>query len=345
MEPNIVVRDVHKGFGAGRHHVPILQGISLEVIAGETLYLVGPSGSGKTTLLSLMGCILSPDRGSIRVLGYETSSMSSQQLTAFRRKYLSFVFQSFNLFPNLSALDNIRLMLCMRGVDRRSATRRASELLEQVGVWHRARLRPPKLSTGECQRVAIARALANEPTILLADEPTASLDAENGQAVMRLIKRLAHERGVTLVIVTHDDRILPFADRILRLEDGRLTGEETVRRPPYPLVLELLPAWIPRQEGGLGLPEGPPGRAPQRPVESSPVELAQTACSTNQLIVPDHAAGLTRQVIISTNFFDSLITREIIVSCSGASDFLSDPASFDTVSRAALSSGTTALRM
>ena len=125
MEPKIVVRDVDKGFGAGRHRVPILHGISLEVIPGETLYLVGPSGSGKTTLLSLMGCILTPDRGSVQVLGYDMSAMSNRQLTAFRRKYLSFVFQSFNLFPNLSALDNIRLMLCMRGVARRQRTRRA----------------------------------------------------------------------------------------------------------------------------------------------------------------------------------------------------------------------------
>jgi putative ABC transport system ATP-binding protein len=241
MEPNVVVRDVHKGFGAGRNRVPILHGISLKVFRGETLFLVGPSGSGKTTLLSLMGCILGPDRGSIEVLGYEVAGMSSEQLTAFRRRYLSFVFQSFNLFPNLSALDNIRLTLCMRGVSGRDATRRAVQLLDQVGLGHRARLRPSKLSTGECQRVAIARALANEPVILLADEPTASLDAENGQSVMRLLKRLAHVRGVTLVIVTHDNRIFPCADRIIRLEDGRITQEE-IRRHTSPLIAELLGA-------------------------------------------------------------------------------------------------------
>jgi putative ABC transport system ATP-binding protein len=225
-DKSIVVRNASKSFGAGRHRTPILHGVSLEVERAETVFLVGPSGSGKTTLLSLMGCILTPDRGSIRVLDQEISGMGPDQLTAFRRRYLSFVFQTFNLFPTLSAMDNIRLMLCMRGIASQEATRRSEDLLGQVGLGHRARLRPAKLSTGECQRVAIARALANRPAVLFADEPTASLDAENGQAVMRLLKRLAHDRGVTLVIVTHDNRIFPFADRILRLEDGHLTHEE-----------------------------------------------------------------------------------------------------------------------
>ena len=243
MEPSIVVRDVHKGFGIGRHRTPILHGVSLEVFRGETVFLVGPSGSGKTTLLSLMGCILTPDRGSVRVLDYEVAGMSPGQLTAFRKRFLSFVFQSFNLFPTLSALDNVRLTLCMRGIARQEAKRRASELLGQVGLEHRARLRPPKLSTGECQRVAIARALANEPSVLFADEPTASLDADNGQSVMRLVKRLARDRGVTLVIVTHDNRIFPFADRILRLDDGLLTHEEVVRRPSSPWIDDLADSW------------------------------------------------------------------------------------------------------
>ena len=243
MEPSIVVRDVYKGFGIGRHRTPILYGVSLEVFRGETVFLVGPSGSGKTTLLSLMGCILTPDRGSVRVLDYEVSGMPPERLTAFRKRFLSFVFQSFNLFPTLSALDNVRLTLCMPGIARPEATRRAAELLGRVGLEHRARLRPPKLSTGECQRVAIARALANEPSVLFADEPTASLDAENGQSVMRLVKRLARDRGVTLVIVTHDNRIFPFADRILRLDDGRLTHEEVVRRPSSPWIDDRADSW------------------------------------------------------------------------------------------------------
>jgi putative ABC transport system ATP-binding protein len=149
-------------------------------------------------------------------------------LEAFRREHLGFVFQTFNLFPTLSALDNVRLALCMRGVPRKDAKARAAELLAQVGLEHRSWLRPTRLSTGECQRVAVARALANEPAILMADEPTASLDAENGQAVMRLLTRLTKERGVTVVIVTHDYRILPYADRILRLEDGYLAQVQEV---------------------------------------------------------------------------------------------------------------------
>jgi putative ABC transport system ATP-binding protein len=159
------------------------------------------------------------------VLGKEVSRLDSQQLTAFRRHHLGFIFQSFNLFPTLSALDNIRLALTMRGGSLRTATRQAADLLAQMGLGRRSHLRPAQLSTGECQRVAIARALADCPAVLFADEPTASLDAENGQAVMTLLTRLARERGVTLVTVTHDNRIFPFADRILHLEDGHLARE------------------------------------------------------------------------------------------------------------------------
>ncbi|MBV8270211.1 MAG: ABC transporter ATP-binding protein [Planctomycetaceae bacterium] len=228
MKPTIVVRGVYKGFGSGQRRTMILHRISMEVDRGETVFLVGPSGSGKTTLLSLLGCLLTPDRGSVRILGREVAGAHPEELKSFRRDYLGFVFQTFNLFPTLSALDNVRLALCMRGVSLTVAKARAAELLGQVGLGHRMRLRPTQLSTGECQRVAVARALANEPAILLADEPTASLDAENGQAVMRLLTRMTEERGVTLVIVTHDNRIFPFADRILRLEDGYLTQVQEV---------------------------------------------------------------------------------------------------------------------
>jgi putative ABC transport system ATP-binding protein len=225
MNLTIQARDIDKGFGAGQHRIPILRGISMDVARGETVFLVGPSGSGKTTLLSILGCILTPDRGSVQVLGQEVARLGPEQLTTFRRENLGFVFQSFNLFPTLSALDNLRLALSMRGTPLRAAKAQAMELLNQVGLGHRARLRPAQLSTGECQRVAVARALANDPAILLADEPTASLDAENGQSVMKLLARLVRDRGVTLLVVTHDSRIFPFADRILKIEDGRLMGE------------------------------------------------------------------------------------------------------------------------
>jgi putative ABC transport system ATP-binding protein len=217
-----VARDVQKSYGAGPRRQPILRGISLDVSAGETVYLTGPSGSGKTTLLSILGCILTPDGGGVEVLGEEVARMNSRQRAGFRKRRLGFVFQSFNLFPMLSAVDNIRLVLSMQGVGLRAATARAEELLDQVGLGSRGRLRPAQLSGGECQRVAIARSLASAPALLFADEPTASLDAENGQAVLTLLTRLVRERDVTLVVVTHDERIFPFADRIVRLEDGRL---------------------------------------------------------------------------------------------------------------------------
>jgi putative ABC transport system ATP-binding protein len=240
--PTIEAENVCKSFGNGQRQSVILRGVSLTASRGETLFLAGPSGGGKTTLLSILGCILTPDDGTVRVLGQEVSRMRPAERTAFRRRHLGFIFQSFNLFPTLSALDNIRLALCMRGLPLKAATDQAGDLLKRLGLFHRAHLRPGKLSTGECQRVAVARALADSPSVLFADEPTASLDAENGQAVMGLLKNLARERGVTLVVVTHDNRIYPFADRILNLEDGRLTGE-----------------WVPEPEGrgaARGLPAG-----------------------------------------------------------------------------------------
>jgi putative ABC transport system ATP-binding protein len=230
MPPTIVARDIDKSFGSGRTATPVLRGVSLELARGESVFLIGPSGSGKTTLLSLLGCILTADRGQIEVLGQDVSRLAPEQRAAFRRNHIGFVFQNFNLFPTLSALDNVRLALCIRGVAARAAKRRAGELLEQVGLSHRARLRPSRLSTGECQRVAIARALAGDPAILMADEPTAALDAENGQAVMRLFTDLVRDRRSTLLVVTHDNRIFPFADRILRLSDGRLPLAETPAR-------------------------------------------------------------------------------------------------------------------
>jgi putative ABC transport system ATP-binding protein len=228
--PAVVVRDIHKSFGAGPGRVPILRGVSLTVARGETVFLVGPSGSGKTTLLSVMGCLLTPDAGAVQILGRELTNRSPEERTAFRRENLGFIFQSFNLFPTLSALDNVRLAMTIRAVGRRAARARAMELLEQVGLGRRAHTRPARLSTGECQRVAIARSLANDPTVMFADEPTASLDADNGQIVLGLLSSLVRVRNAALVVVTHDDRIFPFADRIVRLDDGRVATAATPSR-------------------------------------------------------------------------------------------------------------------
>lgn len=235
MVPALTAAYVYKGFGSGARRAPVLRGVSLEVLQGQTVFLVGPSGSGKTTLLSILGCLLTPDHGSVRVLGHDVSHMSPEQLTAFRRQHVGFIFQNFHLFPTLSALDNIRMTLIMRGVASAVATQRSQELLDQVCVGHRAHLRPAQLSTGECQRVAVARALAGDPAILFADEPTAALDAENGQVVMHLLTDLVRSRGSTLVVVTHDERIFPFADRSLRLEDGSIIAEWRPRGQSRPI--------------------------------------------------------------------------------------------------------------
>ena len=222
-QPALIARDLYKGFGAGRRSFTILHGVSMEVARGETVFLVGPSGSGKTTLLSILGCILSADQGTLQALGRLTKDMKPSAQAAFRRQHFGFIFQTFNLFPTLSARDNVRLGLTMTGLSLAAAGHRADAVLDRVGLAERAHHRPGLLSTGECQRVAIARALANNPALLFADEPTASLDAENGQSVMELISQLVRENGTTLVVVTHDQRIYKFADRILQLENGRLT--------------------------------------------------------------------------------------------------------------------------
>jgi putative ABC transport system ATP-binding protein len=227
MSLALLARGVRKSVGAGPRRMPILHGAGMGVAAGETVFLVGPSGSGKTTLLSILGCILSPDEGSVEVLGQEVSGLSPEERTAFRRQHLGFIFQSFNLFPTLSALDNVALVATIGGHSLAVAQKRAAELLAQVGLADRHHLRPAQLSGGECQRVAVARALVNEPQIILADEPTAALDAANGQAVLKLMTDLVRERCATLVVVTHDNRIFPFADRILHLAEGKLTHATT----------------------------------------------------------------------------------------------------------------------
>ncbi len=240
MKPVIKAVDIHKEFGTGLGRTKILQGISMDVNQGEIVYLVGPSGSGKSTLLSILGCLLTPNSGHVEILGRDVGRLSPAALTAFRGESLGFIFQTFNLFPNLSALDNVCLALSMRGMPSREARRRALTLLEQVGLIQRAFLRPHQLSTGECQRVAIARALAHAPRLLFADEPTASLDADNGQTVMHLLSRLVRHVGMALVVVTHDNRIFPFSDRILHLENGVLQGSAATQAPTSVFHEELV---------------------------------------------------------------------------------------------------------
>jgi putative ABC transport system ATP-binding protein len=224
MDDAISVRNITKTYGNGRTSFRALDGVDLDVESGELVLLMGPSGSGKTTLLSIIGCILRPTSGVVRILGREVSRFSEGELPRVRLEHVGFVFQGFNLFQALTASQNVELALHLKGMSRREAGRRAAELLDQVGLASKRSAYPADLSGGQKQRVAIARALAGEPSIILADEPTAALDWKSGLALMRLLQDLAHQRERAVVLVTHDSRIVEFADRIVRIEDGRIVG-------------------------------------------------------------------------------------------------------------------------
>lgn len=196
--------------------------------------LMGPSGSGKTTLLSIMGCILTASSGTVRIAGKEITQLTEKQLPAIRLEHIGFVFQGFNLFPTLTAGENVELMLDLKGVAAKSAKKRAAELLDQVGLGGKYASFPADLSGGQKQRIAIARALAGDPGIILADEPTAALDSHTGKNVMEMMSQLAHKRNRAVVIVTHDSRLLSFADRIVKIEDGAIAGPDALRREPVP---------------------------------------------------------------------------------------------------------------
>jgi putative ABC transport system ATP-binding protein len=219
---------VYKSYRRGSTVTPVLEGIDLAVERGECVYLTGPSGSGKTTLLSIVGCILTPDRGRVAILGRDVLAQSTEDRAVLRRDRLGFVFQRFHLIRGLSALENVCVPLTLRGASPRAASRRGMALLEAVGLADRPHADPRSMSAGQCQRVALARSLACDPEILLADEPTASLDAANGQQVMELFRRLTTAEGKTAVVVTHDPRILHFADRVIRLDNGRLADQADV---------------------------------------------------------------------------------------------------------------------
>jgi putative ABC transport system ATP-binding protein len=218
VKPIIEASNVWKFYEQGK--VLAVKGASLAVYPGEMLAIVGPSGSGKTTLLAMLGAMLSPTRGVIRLGGRSLSSLSEGERTQVRRWQIGFVFQTFNLFPALTALENVEVALQLQG--RRDGRHRALSVLESVGIGHRVHFYPRDLSGGEQQRVAIARALVHEPRIILADEPTGSLDSRTGLAVARLLTERAREFKSAVVIVTHDFRLRPLMDRILVMEDGRL---------------------------------------------------------------------------------------------------------------------------
>jgi putative ABC transport system ATP-binding protein len=224
--PVIEAIDVVKFLGSGPGRLEALKGITLSLVGGELTLLMGPSGSGKTTLLSILGCMLSPTTGTVRILGRSTAGALPEQLAEIRREHVGFIFQSYHLFPTLTAVENVRLALDVCGNRSSLAAAKARTALEIVGLATKTKAFPRELSSGEQQRVAIARAIVGKASAILADEPTAALDSANGQAIMSVLSGIAKDPSRAVLVVTHDPRTLPFADRVVRIEDGRLVGEE-----------------------------------------------------------------------------------------------------------------------
>ncbi len=225
----IAVHGVSKSYRNGTSSTQVLREVDLEVRQGECVFLAGPSGSGKSTLLSIIGCILSADEGEVRLLQHNVHSLTTARRATVRRNHIGFVFQKFHLIRGLTAAENVAVPLILSGQHQRIARQRAVELLAAVGLADKVNSRPRNLSTGQCQRVALARALSADPELILADEPTASLDAESGHEAIMLLRRLTSEQGKTAIVVTHDQRIFPLADRVFMLDGGAVT-ESTIHQ-------------------------------------------------------------------------------------------------------------------
>lgn len=209
-------------FQNSRLDVQAVRDVNLKIGLGEIVLISGPNGSGKTTLLSMLGCLLKPHAGTIKINGQDVTCLSQPELTEFRLKRIGFIFQNFRLLDSLTVLENVEILLNLSGIKRPRSRERAESALEEMKMSHRALFFPRNLSGGEKQRIAIARAIINDPDIILADEPTGSLDSTAGQAAVRLLCDAARERGKTVVIVSHDDRIRHFADCVIFMEDGRI---------------------------------------------------------------------------------------------------------------------------
>ncbi len=222
---------VKKIYNEGKENeVQALKGIDLAVRDREFISIIGPSGSGKTTLLDIIGCLLRPSHGRLLLDGTDTGRLGESELARLRREKLGFIFQQYNLIPSFTALENVAFAMRIAGGKREGSFRRAGELLETMGLGKRMDHRPSQLSGGEQQRVAIARSLANEPEIILGDEPTGNLDTETGMKILNLLKQLNREKGYTIIVVTHDMRIREYCDRVISIMDGEITREELVKR-------------------------------------------------------------------------------------------------------------------
>jgi len=215
------LENITKVYKAGQTEVPALRGISCRIKSGEIVSIVGPSGSGKSTLMNIIGCLDRPTSGKYRLEGIEVDRLNDNQLAEIRNKKIGFVFQSFNLLPRVTALANVELPLIYAGASNRR--QRALQVLESVGLAHRVNHTPSQLAGGEQQRVAIARALANNPTLILADEPTGNLDTRTSQEIMAIFKKL-NEQGMTIILVTHEPDIAAYTQRTIRVRDGQIEG-------------------------------------------------------------------------------------------------------------------------
>ena len=217
-------QDINKEFGDGSDKRQVLSGITLDINAGELTMLVGPSGCGKTTLISIMAGILSATSGKVSLFGTDLGSLRGAALAQLRLKQIGFVFQQFNLLPTLTAAENAGVPLAAAGLSRREATARGAAMLERLGLGAEVGKLPVQLSGGQQQRVAIARALVHEPKLVVCDEPTSALDAASGHQVMQIFRELAVQPGRGVIVVTHDDRVYQFADRVLEMEDGKIAN-------------------------------------------------------------------------------------------------------------------------
>lgn len=219
----IETQNLTKIYQEGKIEVTAVQPADITLQEGEVVGLFGPSGSGKTTLLSILGCILKPSAGTLKIYGHEVSALDEGRLPAIRKEYISFIFQGFNLFPALTAFENVLLGLRMKGMVGKNAEQRTAAMLVEVGLGDRMHFLPRDMSGGQRQRVAVARALSADSPIVLADEPTGNLDFANGRKVMELLKQLAAEQKRCVVVATHDNRIEDIFDRIIYMEDGRIS--------------------------------------------------------------------------------------------------------------------------
>ncbi|MEY3432269.1 MAG: hypothetical protein RL131_205 [Bacteroidota bacterium] len=224
-ESVIHLEDLKKSYFMGKQEIPVLKGISLDINKNEYVALMGPSGSGKSTLMNILGCLDSPTAGTYILNGHDVSTMPDNDLAEIRNKEIGFVFQQFNLLPRLSALENVALPLVYAGIPKKLRTEMAQEVLRKVDLMDRSHHRPNELSGGQCQRVAIARALVNNPSIILADEPTGNLDTKTSYEIMNIFGKI-HSEGNTVVLVTHEEDISNYAKRVIRLRDGLLESDK-----------------------------------------------------------------------------------------------------------------------